>query len=71
MFIAGVITRVELTLSAVGMFALFGTLLPAFAPNSVMVLAPSGRPGAVTRWRRGVAYAVAAGGGLFSLGLVS
>ncbi|MGW6317574.1 hypothetical protein [Streptomyces sp. NPDC055099] len=70
MVVAAVTTRVELTLSAVGTFALFGILLPAFAANSVMVLATSGRPGAVTRWQRGLAYAVAAGGGLVSVGLV-
>ncbi|MFI6091880.1 hypothetical protein [Streptomyces sp. NPDC051218] len=70
MVVAAVTTRVELTLPAVGTFALFGILLPAFAANSVMVLATSGRPGAVTRWQRGIAYAIAAGGGLVSVGLI-
>jgi hypothetical protein len=62
--------RVELTLSAVGTFALFGILLPAFAANSVMVMATRGRPESVTRWQRGIACAVATGGGLVSVGLV-
>ncbi|MGW1493832.1 hypothetical protein [Streptomyces sp. NPDC002402] len=64
-------TRVELTLSAVGSFALFGILLPAFAANSVMVLATRGRPDTVVGWQRGIAWAVAVGGGLASAGLVS
>ncbi|WP_179165882.1 hypothetical protein [Streptomyces sp. Amel2xC10] len=50
--------------------ALFGLLLPAFAANSVMVMATHGRPETVTRWQRGIAWAVAAGGGLVSAGLV-
>lgn len=53
MFVAAVTTRVKLTLSAAGTFALFVILPPAFAANSVMVLATSGRRGAVTRWQRG------------------
>ncbi|MGW7077638.1 hypothetical protein [Streptomyces sp. NPDC054866] len=71
MAVAALTTHAELTLPAVGTFALFGILLPAFAANSVMVLATSGRPEAVTRCQRGIAYAVAAGGGLVSIGLVS
>ncbi|MFF3400742.1 hypothetical protein ACFYW6_19700 [Streptomyces sp. NPDC002659] len=69
--VGAVTTRVELTLSAVGTFALFGILLPAFAANSVMVLATRGRPDTVVRWQRGIAWAVAVGGGLTSAGLVS
>lgn len=59
MFIAAVTTRVELTLSAAGTFALFVILLPAFAANSVMVLATSGRPGSGDPMAAGIAYAVA------------
>lgn len=69
--VGAVTTRVELTLPAVGTFTLFGILLPAFAANSVMVLATRGRPDTVTRWQRGIAWAVAVGGGLTSAGLVS
>ncbi|MEU4043402.1 hypothetical protein ACK389_19945 [Streptomyces antibioticus] len=39
MVVGALTVRVELTLSAVGTFALFGLLLPAFAANSVMVMA--------------------------------
>ncbi|MFD7241049.1 hypothetical protein ACFV6Y_03710 [Streptomyces massasporeus] len=61
---------VELTLKTVGTFALFGVLLPAFAANAVLVLMTRGNPGAVTAGRRGLAFAVAAGGGFLSVGLV-
>lgn len=64
------VVPLEMTLSAVGTFALFGILLPAFAANSVMVLASRGRPEAVTQWQRGAAYVVAAAGGMVSVGLV-
>ncbi|MGW0865641.1 hypothetical protein [Streptomyces sp. NPDC002611] len=70
MLVGAVTARIEWTLSAVGTFALFGILLPAFAANSVMVMATRGRPEAVTWWQRGIACAVAAGGGLVSVGLV-
>ncbi|MFJ9739329.1 hypothetical protein [Streptomyces sp. NPDC101166] len=70
MAVGALMARVELSLSAVGTFALFGILLPAFAANSVMVLATRGRPETVTWWQRGIACAVAAGGGLVSVGLV-
>lgn len=69
--VGAVTTHVELTLSAVGTFALFGILLPAFAANSVMVLTTRGRPGSVARWQQGIAWAVAVGGGMASAGLVS
>ncbi|WP_432118701.1 hypothetical protein [Streptomyces sp. bgisy032] len=69
--VVGALTaQVEWTLSAIGTFALFGILLPAFAANSVMVLATRGRPETVTWWQRGLACAVAAGGGLVSVGLI-
>ncbi|KES07894.1 hypothetical protein BU52_05555 [Streptomyces toyocaensis] len=70
MVAGAVIAPVELTLRAVGTFALFGILLPAFAANAVMVLATRGNPAAVTAGQRGLAFAVAAGGGLLSVGLV-
>ncbi|NUV62821.1 hypothetical protein G6W55_24545 [Streptomyces sp. CAI-85] len=70
MVVGALTVRVESTLSAVGTFALFGLLLPAFAANSVMVMATHGRPETVTRWQRGLAWTVAAGGGLVSAGLV-
>ncbi|WKX72110.1 hypothetical protein [Streptomyces sp. XD-27] len=67
--VAAAVTRVDLTLPAVGTFAMFGILLPAFAANSVMVLASRGHRTEVTGWQRALAYAVAAGGGLVSVGL--
>jgi hypothetical protein len=70
MTVGAVTADVEWTLSAIGTFALFGILLPAFAANSVMVLATRGRIETVTWWQRGIAYAIAAGGGLVSVGLV-
>ncbi|MEU0060829.1 hypothetical protein [Streptomyces sp. NPDC006334] len=70
MAVGALMARVELSLSAVGTFALFGVLLPAFAANSVLVMATRGRPETVTWWQRGIACAVAAGGGLVSVGLV-
>jgi hypothetical protein len=70
MVVGALTVGVDLTLSAVGTFALFGILLPAFAANSVMVMATRGRPETVTRWQRGAAWVVAAGGGLVSVGLV-
>ncbi|MEV8594972.1 hypothetical protein [Streptomyces sp. NPDC052012] len=70
MVVGAVASRAELTLSAVGTFALFGILLPAFAANSVMVMATRGHAAEVTGWQRGLACAVAAGGGLVSVGLV-
>ncbi|MEY7978181.1 hypothetical protein ACF052_31690 [Streptomyces pilosus] len=70
MVAGAVITPVDLTLKAVGTFALFGILLPAFAANGVLVLATRGNPGTVTARLRGLAFAVAAGGGLLSAGLV-
>ncbi|WP_327324177.1 hypothetical protein OG735_17845 [Streptomyces sp. NBC_01210] len=70
MVVGAVMTRVEITLSAVGSFALFGVLLPAFAANSVMVLATRGHAGRTAPWHRGIAYAVATAGGLLSAGLV-
>lgn len=63
-------TRVELTLSAVGTFALFGVLIPAFAANSVMVLATRGQMNNATGWHRGLAFTVAAAGGVVSVGLL-
>lgn len=59
----------EWSLSTVGTFALFGVLLPALAANSVMVLATRGGPDRAPRWSQGLAYAVAAGGRLLSVGL--
>ncbi|MFJ7181523.1 hypothetical protein ACIQXA_35240 [Streptomyces massasporeus] len=70
MVIGALTANVDWTLSAIGTFALFGILLPAFAANSVMVMATRGRPEKVTWWQRGIACAVAAGGGLVSVGLV-
>ncbi|MCK1823670.1 hypothetical protein MTQ10_29830 [Streptomyces sp. XM83C] len=70
MAVGAVTARVEWTLSAIGTFALFGVLLPAFAANAVLVLATRGRPDEVTWWQRGIAGAVAVGGGLVSVGLV-
>lgn len=69
--VAGAIAvPVEMTLRAVGTFALFGVLLPAFAANAVLVLATRGNPTTVTAGRRGLALAVAAVGGVLSVGLV-
>ncbi|GAA0662448.1 hypothetical protein GCM10009535_47560 [Streptomyces thermocarboxydovorans] len=69
--VAGALTaRVEWSLSAVGTFALFGILLPAFAANALMIMATRGPVEEVTAWQRGAARAVAAGGGLVSVGLV-
>ncbi|MFE9772183.1 hypothetical protein ACFYOV_11015 [Streptomyces sp. NPDC005931] len=71
MAIGAALSPVELTLSAIGTFALFGILLPAFAANSVMVMATRGRRTmTATRWQRGIACTIAAGGGLLSAGLV-
>ncbi|MCT7352075.1 hypothetical protein N4P33_07795 [Streptomyces sp. 15-116A] len=70
MVTGAVVTGVELTLPAVGAFAMFGVLLPAFAANSVMVMATRGHAARVAAWQRSVACAVAAGGGLVSVGLV-
>ncbi|NEC26496.1 hypothetical protein G3I20_07980 [Streptomyces sp. SID8111] len=70
MMVGAVVTPVALTLRAVGTFALFGILLPAFAANSVLVLATRGNPAAVTAPQRGLAFAVAAGGGALSAALV-
>jgi len=66
----GLTVRGEWALSAVGTFALFGILLPAFAADAVMIMATRGRVEKVTAWQRGAARAVAAGGGLVSVGLV-
>ncbi|WP_254712200.1 hypothetical protein [Streptomyces sp. TRM64462] len=61
----------QLTLSTIGTFALFGVLLPALAANSVMVLATRGRPDQAPRWSQGLAFLVAAGGGVLSVGLAA
>ncbi|WP_433549270.1 hypothetical protein ACQPZG_32535 [Streptomyces sp. CA-294286] len=67
---AAVVTRAEMSLSAIGTFTLFGILLPACAAHSVMVLATRGRADRITRWHRGSACIVAAGGGIVSIGLL-
>ncbi|WNO73893.1 hypothetical protein [Streptomyces sp. AM8-1-1] len=67
--VAAVAAPLDMSLSTVGTIAMFGVLLPAFAANSVMVLASRGRPEAVTRLQRWAAFAVAVGGGAVSVGL--
>ncbi|MFI8206169.1 hypothetical protein [Streptomyces sp. NPDC085937] len=70
MAVGAVTASVEPTLKALGTFALFGILLPAFAANAVLVLTTRGNPATATTGRRGLAFAVAACGGILSVGLI-
>ncbi|WP_371750426.1 hypothetical protein OG302_42605 [Streptomyces sp. NBC_01283] len=61
---------VEWSLPTVGTFALCGILIPAFAANSIMVMATRGHTRTLAVWQQALGYAVAAVGGAASVGLV-